>query len=205
VYDISVAVLTGGRSQRLGTDKVLLRLHGDWLLERILNSLAVLSNDVFIVGNDRPEFEALEVRVVADDPAGQGPLGGIYSGLKAMRHPRGLFVACDMPLLNLPLLRYMILLSADFDAVVPAVGDLFEPLHAIYSQACIRPIEELLQRGEMRVSGFLAHVRVRRVTEDELSLFDPQHLSFFNINTAADLDLAQRLTEPAGRQRGGEG
>jgi len=205
VYDISVAVLTGGRSQRLGTDKVLLRLHGEWLLERILNSLAVLSNDVFIVGNDRPEFEALEVRVVADDPAGQGPLGGIYSGLKAMRHPRGLFVACDMPLLNLPLLRYMILLSADFDAVVPAVGDLIEPLHAIYSQACIRPIEELLQRGEMRVSGFLAHVRVRRVTEDELSLFDPQHLSFFNINTAADLDLAQRLTEPAGRQRGGEG
>ncbi len=205
MYDISVAVLTGGRSQRLGTDKVLLRLHGEWLLERILNSLAVLSNDVFIVGNDRPEFEALEVRVVADDPAGQGPLGGIYSGLKAMRHPRGLFVACDMPLLNLPLLRYMILLSADFDAVVPAVGDLIEPLHAIYSQACIRPIEELLQRGEMRVSGFLAHVRVRRVTEDELSLFDPQHLSFFNINTAADLDLAQRLTEPAGRQRGGEG
>jgi len=201
VFDISVAVLTGGKSQRLGADKVLLRLHGEWLLESILNSLATLSNDLFIVGNPRPEFATLAVRNVPDDPPGRGPLGGIYTGLRAMRHERGLFVACDMPMLNLPLLRYMILLSTDYDAVIPAIGDLIEPLHAIYSRACIHPIAELLQRGEMRVASVLPSVRVRRVTESEIDVFDPQHLSFFNINTAADLELAQRLTGLDDRQR----
>lgn len=201
MFDISVAVLTGGKSQRLGADKVLLRLHGEWLLESILNSLATLSNDLFIVGNPRPEFATLAVRNVPDDPPGRGPLGGIYAGLRAMRHERGLFVACDMPMLNLPLLRYMILLSADYDAVIPAIGDLIEPLHAIYSRACIHPIAELLQRGEMRVASVLPSVRVRRVAESEIDVFDPQHLSFFNINTAADLELAQRLTGLDDRQR----
>ncbi len=201
MYDISVAVLTGGKSQRLGVDKVLLRLHGQWLLERSLDTLSALSDDLFVVGNPRPEFATLAVRMVPDDPVGRGPLGGIYTGLKAMLHPRGLFIACDMPMLNLPLLRYMILLSADYDAVIPAIGDLIEPLHAIYSRTCIHPIAGLLRRGEVRVASFLPSVRVRRVTESEIDVFDPQHLSFFNINTAAELEMARQLTRPRDRQR----
>jgi molybdopterin-guanine dinucleotide biosynthesis protein A len=191
--DISVTVLAGGKSRRLGLDKSMLKIHDTWLLQRILDTLARLSDDLIIVASPRPEFAALPARVVPDELPDMGALGGIYSGLKAMRYERGLFVACDMPFLNLPLLRFMILLSPDFDVVVPCVADQTEPLHAIYSKRCAEPISQLLQHGELRIAHLYPQVRVRYVTEMELEVFDPQHLSFLNINTPADLGKTCRL------------
>lgn len=190
---ISAIVLAGGESQRLGVDKSLLKVNDAWLLERILKTMSTLSDDLLVVANARPEFAGLPAHVVPDAYPGTGPLGGIYSGLRAMRHQRGLFVACDMPLLNLPLLRYIILLSTDFDVVIPSVNNKTEPLHAVYSKACMQPIEELLRYGERRIVSFFPKVRVRYVTENEADVFDPEHLSFFNINTMDDLELAKRL------------
>lgn len=202
---VSAIVLAGGKSRRLSIDKALLHLDGQWLLERIVNTLTALSDDLLVVANPREEFARLPARIVPDAFPGTGPLGGIYSGLQAMRHDRGLVVACDMPLLNLHLLRYMILLSADFDVVMPHIGDETEPLHAVYSRYCLPPIENLLHRGERRVISFLPQVRVRYVEHDEIDALDPQHLSFFNINTQAELDLAQRLSRPQSRGKVGFG
>lgn len=191
--EISAVVLAGGKSRRLGIDKSLLKVNGEWLLERILHTLASLSDDLVVVANGRPEFAQLPARVVPDALPGMGPLGGIYTGLQAMLHPRGFFVACDMPFLNLPLLRYMILLSADFDVVIPSIAGQTEPLHAIYSKVCIEPIEKLLHHNQLRIVYFLPSVRVRYVTENEIDVFDPEHLSFFNINTPEDLAKVEKL------------
>jgi len=193
VPEISAIVLAGGKSQRLGVDKSQLKLNGKWLLQQILNTLATLSDDLLVVANGDKEFARLPARIVPDACPYTGPLGGIYSGLQAMRYERGLFVACDMPFLNLDLLRHMILLSADFDVVIPSIIDKTEPLHAIYSKTCIRPIEDLLRRDDLRIVHFFPHVRVRYVRENEVDVFDPEHLPFFNINTPDDLELAQLL------------
>jgi len=197
VLKVSAIALAGGQSRRLGTDKSLLQIDQEWLLQRIVRALANLSDDVFIVANDREKFAHLAVPVVPDVRPGMGPLGGIYTGLQSMRHERGLFVACDMPFLNLELLRYMILLSADFDVVIPRVGDMVEPLHAVYSKACAQPIADLLDQRGRRVIGFFHQVRVRYVEQQEIEAFDPQHLSFFNINTAQDLERMQDLARKA--------
>lgn len=191
---VSAIVLAGGKSRRLSMDKALLELNGEWLLERILNTLATLSDDVLVVANEKEEFTRLTARIVPDAYPGMGPLGGIYSGLRAIRYGHGLVVACDMPLLNLHLLRYMIQLSKHFEVVIPRIGDKTEPLHAVYSKACVRPIEDLLRRAELRIIGFLSQVRVRYVEQDEINAFDPEHLSFFNINTQDELELAQQLS-----------
>jgi molybdopterin-guanine dinucleotide biosynthesis protein A len=190
---ISVIVLAGGRSRRLGTDKALLKLDGKWLLVRILQALSSLSDELLVVGGEQAKLAHLQVSIVSDAYPGLGPLAGIYAGLKAMRHERGLVVACDMPLLSLELLRYMILLSNDFDVVIPRIGRELEPLHAIYSSACVRPIAEELERGCLRVIGFFSQVRVRYVDQEEIDAFDPRHLSFFNINTPEELETAERL------------
>jgi molybdopterin-guanine dinucleotide biosynthesis protein A len=188
----SAIILAGGQSQRLGTDKALLELDGKWLLERIVNTLASLSNDLLVIANDEEKFAQLPVRLIPDARPGTGPLGGIYSGLQAMRHERGLFVACDMPLLNPALLQYMIQLSADFDVVIPRIAGNTEPLHAVYSKACVRPIAKVLDGGELRVIAFFPQVRVRYVEHNEIDVLDPEHLSFFNINTPDDLKRAQQ-------------
>ena len=98
-----------------------------------------------------------------------------------------------MPFLNRDLLAYMLEISAGFDAVIPRLGDMVEPLHAVYSKSCLPAIKSMLDGGRFNVGGLLAQVGVRYVEADEIDRFDPKHLSFFNINTEADLETAREL------------
>jgi molybdopterin-guanine dinucleotide biosynthesis protein A len=192
---ISAIVLAGGQSMRLGKDKSLLEVGGQPIVVRTVRTLACLSDDLIIVTNDPARYEplALPVRLVPDEEPGVGSLMGIYSGLKAARHDYALVVACDMPLLDLPLLRYMLPLAEDHDIVIPRVGDLLEPLHAIYGKSCLSAMTRLLEQGRRQIIAFYDEVRVRYVDKDEIDAFDPLHLSFVNVNTPEDWERAERL------------
>jgi molybdopterin-guanine dinucleotide biosynthesis protein A len=89
----------------------------------------------------------------------------------------------------------MVQVSPGFDLVVPRLGKWVEPLHAVYSKNCQAPIERLLKQGEIRIKTLFSLVKVRYIEDDEISRFDPKHLSFFNINTEADLEMAQQLAK----------
>jgi molybdopterin-guanine dinucleotide biosynthesis protein A len=190
---VSGIMLAGGQSSRLGTDKSFVNVNGQSLIEQIVAKLARLSDDVIIVTNSPEKYDHLEARLVGDIYPGKGALGGIYSGLRAAASAYSLVVACDMPFLDLHLLRYMIILASGHDVVIPRIGGLPEPLHAIYSKSCLEPIDRLLARGRLKIIDFFSEVRVRYVEEDEVDIFDPRHLSFFNVNTPNDLEEMKKL------------
>ncbi len=190
---VSAIVLAGGQSTRLGRDKALLKLDGQTLIERIVTRVAQISAEVIVVTNAPPKFAHLEARLVSDVYPQKGSLVGIYSGLQAARHHYGLVVACDMPFINLNLLRHMIGLAPGYDVVIPAVDGLPEPLHAIYSRNCLAPIDRLLATGNLKIIDFFPEVRVRYVEEEVVDRFDPHHLSFFNVNTLADWERVREL------------
>ena len=208
---MSAVVLAGGDSRRMGTDKAFLKMPGgEPLIEAILSKLAPLSDEIILVANRTQGYERLGVELVADIYPGTGSLGGIYTGLWAMSHSHGLVVACDMPFLKPSLLRYMLVMAPEYDVVVPravpwgglkapkeetAKEHLLHPLHAVYSKSCLEPMKDLLESGDLRIISFYPQVRVRYVEEGEIDIFDPKHLSFFNINTPADLRRAQRLLQ----------
>lgn len=189
-------VLAGGRGGRLGRDKLSERVGGHTMLQRVMDCLTLLSNEILVViaqGQAKPALPT-EAKVVVDLYPGKGVLGGIYTGLVASSSLHNLVVACDMPFLNPSLLRYLMQVSPGFDAVIPRVGGIrLEPLHALYSKNCLAPIHQQLQQGNLRIASFLDQVRVRYVEEAEIDRFDPQHLSFFNINTPADLERARAM------------
>jgi molybdopterin-guanine dinucleotide biosynthesis protein A len=81
--------------------------------------------------------------------------------------------------------------------VLPRVNGLFEPLHAIYSRNCIQPIEHILNEGKKVIIELFNYVKVRYVEADEVDRFDPKHLSFFNINTREELELAKKIAAGA--------
>lgn len=110
-------------------------------------------------------------------------------------HAYNIVVAGDMPFLNVELLRYMLGIAPYHDIVVPRVGSMKEPLHAVYSRRCLEPIDRMFNSGDFQVSHLLELPRVRFVESAEIERFDPAHLSFFNINTQADLDRARSLAE----------
>jgi len=195
---LSAIILAGGKSQRMGMDKALLELEGRPLIGWVLGQLQRLSDDLIIVAKDAAPYAHLAARLVRDIYPSQGALVGLHAGLRAARHPLALTVACDMPFLNLRLLRYMIAVGRDHDAVVPRVGGYPEPLHALYRvKPCLPAIEHALSKGQLKMTSFFPYVRVRYVEEQEVELFDPEHLSFFNVNTLEDWQegrtLAQRL------------
>jgi molybdopterin-guanine dinucleotide biosynthesis protein A len=196
----SVVILAGGRSQRLGRDKSLLPLGGEPLLARTVARLAPLSDDLIVVTNhaDRYEPLGLPVRLVPDQRPGLGALMGIYSGLRAARHPLALAVACDMPFLNVSLLRYMLALAPDHDVVIPRLDGFLEPLHAVYGCACLGPMADVLEAGRRQIIAFFDQVRVRYVGEGEVDRFDPERLSFVNVNTPQDWARVQARLEGSG-------
>lgn len=194
---LTAVVLAGGKSLRLGQDKTSLLLGGQTLLERVLRGVALLSEElIVVVAHPQDELHLpadLAVRKVSDLYPGKGSLGGIYSGLAVASAFHSLVVACDMPFLNVKLLRRMKTLASGYDVVIPRLGGQLEPLHAIYSKNCLEPIRGLLEQGDLRIIHFFPAVRVRYLEEDEIAAFDSGYLSFFNINTLADLEKARLL------------
>ncbi len=195
--DISCIVLAGGKGLRLGRNKVSETVGNRSLLERVILNLSSLASDIIIVTATAQPFSQFidypKLRIATDTYLGKGPLGGIYAGLVASDSFHNLVVACDMPFLNQGLLRYMIQLSPNFDLVIPRVGDMVEPLHAVYGKGCLVHIEQLLKQDNLGAFELLSRVRVRYVETMEINRFDPKHLSFFNINTEADLARAREL------------
>lgn len=198
-------VLAGGRGSRLGKEKHTEVIAGKSLIEQIIGHLSLLSAQVLIVISNRQTESSFssyaEAKTVVDLYPGKGSLGGVYTGLVYSSCFYNLVVACDMPFLNLALLRYMVDVSPGFDAVIPRIDGLKEPLHAVYTKDCLLAIERMLKEGNLKVIDLLDLVRVRYVEKEEIDRYDPEHLSFLNVNTPADLEKARMLAEQQIAQR----
>jgi len=194
-------ILAGGKSLRLGRSKFLETIEDKSLIQWVVDRLAVLSTEIIIAtarGEAIPCSSAVEIKTVADIYPGKGPLAGIYSGLMASSSPRAIVVGCDTPFLSTGLLEYMTQTSPTFDIAVPRIKDKVEPLCAVYSKNCLAPIQDLLERNELQIIKLFSMVKVKYVGEDEIDSFDPEHLSFFNINSQDDLTRARRLATERG-------
>jgi molybdenum cofactor guanylyltransferase len=203
--DLSCIILAGGKGARLGRNKITVDIGGRTLLQRVIDALAFFNTEIILVtAREEPLPDTIsypQLRMAADIYQGKGSLGGIYTGLVASESYHNLVVACDMPLLNTDLLSYMIKVSGEFDLVVPSLENKIEPLHAIYSKGCIKPIEHMFKCDELQIFQFYQDVRVRYLETQEIDRLDPCHLSFFNINTEADLKRAEELIKEKGYSR----
>ncbi|MDP9363319.1 MAG: molybdenum cofactor guanylyltransferase [Chloroflexota bacterium] len=200
---LTAAVLAGGQSRRMGTDKALLPLvpGGPPLLRLVLDRVAAVTDDVLVVASGRPGYDAFGVPVVPDRFPDGGTLGGIATAIGAAGGAHVLVVACDMPFLSAALLRWMAGRPRDYDVLVPRLpgesrqgsGFVYQTLHAIYGMHCLAPIERRLVRGQRQVIGFFEEVRVQSFGLEEVRRFDPDLRSFFNANTPEAAAEARRL------------
>ncbi len=173
---ITGVILAGGKSRRMGQNKALMSLGGKRLVERVVEVM----RDVL------PEF--LMVTNTPDVYADLGLPMAIYH----VATPYCLVVACDMPFLHAAVLRYLITQMTDYDVVVPDVLGELQTLHAIYSKACLQPIERRLETNRLRIVGFFPDVRVRTVTASELEPYDSALLAFQNLNTPEEFQAAEQ-------------
>ncbi len=181
--------------RRLGRNKALEQFGDRPLIQRVIDTISQIDDDIIVVAASKSQLHQLDTRakVVVDCYPIGGALVGIFTGLKAAKAQYSLAVACDMPLLKVDLLRHLISVSQGFDAVIPRIGKMIEPLHAVYSSNCIDPIQSQIESGNLKISDLLNKVNVRYVECDEIERYDPQHLSFMNINSEEDLKKAKAM------------
>jgi molybdopterin-guanine dinucleotide biosynthesis protein A len=203
--NVTGMILAGGGSTRLGRDKAWEQAKGRPLLQWATDKLTPVTQEIVVVKAKGQELPAIEasgpLRVAEDILPGHGPLGGIYTGLQAASNELSIAVGCDMPLLCVPLLRELCLLAEGYDVVMPTRAGQPQPLHAVYRRSCVEAIGSELEAGRLKVISFLDAVRVRYVGEDEWSRYDPEGLSFLNVNTEEDLRRASRLLSQGERSR----
>jgi molybdopterin-guanine dinucleotide biosynthesis protein A len=201
---VSGVVLAGGKGSRLGgVNKALLEVAGLANIERVLAALRPLCQELVLITNDQLLATLPNVRMVLDLEPHAGVLPALAQGLDTVTGDLAVVVACDMPFLNTQLLAEQVRRASECDVVIPVLEDRPEPMHAVYRrQSSLAAIHHALAQGQRRMISFLDDLRVIRLEEKELRLFDPDLLSFFNTNTSADLAKAQELAATArGRPR----
>jgi molybdopterin-guanine dinucleotide biosynthesis protein A len=190
--DLSAIILAGGKSSRMGRSKALLLFDGEPLIVHIIRTLERYFADIVIVAAPGQELPPLPATLVRDEVAYQGPVGGIYYGIKAASRDVCFVTSCDLPFLNLPFISYLISQISDYDVVIPYYQERFQPLYAVYRLSVAPLLRDQLERGDLRPISLYKRVRTRKVHEDEIHAFDPEGLSFFNINTPEDYQTALR-------------
>ncbi len=188
---VTVAIMAGGKSSRMGQDKAFVPFQGQPMIELVLGRVAGLGRETILITNKPEPFRYLGLPMFADVMPDCGPLGGIYTAVHHAAHPHTLVVACDMPWLNRNLLAYLLSLRRQADIIVPRWTQFPEPLHAVYNKACLPPIKSHLEAGRFKIVRFYHQVQVRFVDKLEIAPFDGDGRSFANINTPQELRAAQ--------------
>jgi molybdopterin-guanine dinucleotide biosynthesis protein A/molybdopterin converting factor small subunit len=202
----TAVVLAGGKSSRMGAPKALLDFDGEPLIFHIVRALNDLFSETVVVAAPEQDLPALPARLVRDEVAYQGPVGGIYYGLRTAGGEFVFVTSCDVPFLNSRLIVYLMAQMTGYDVAVPYWENRFQPLHAVYRKSVLPLVKAQLERGELRPIYLFEKVRTRKIEPPELAALDPEGLSFLNMNTPEDYRTAlkrwERMRQPGETETG---
>jgi molybdenum cofactor guanylyltransferase len=190
---ITGVILAGGKSRRMGRDKAFLPFGKGLLIERVIEVIQQVTADVILIANTPEQYQRFDLPMFSDVIPDAGSLGGIYTGLVYAKTPYSLCLACDMPFVKPAFLRILCDTAAEADVVIPKNAEDFQPLCAVYSQACREPIRQRIDAGRLKITGFFDQVRVRVIEGDLLARYDPHDVMFFNANTPEEYEQARQM------------
>lgn len=195
--NLSIVIQAGGQSRRMGSNKALLHFRGQTLIAWVIAHLRPLASEILVTTNQPESLAFLKLPLVPDLRPEKGSLSGLFTALSAARNDLVAVVACDMPFVSPALLaaEAEMLSCGEWDAVVPSSSEgKPEPLSAVYCRrGCLEPIKAALDAGERRLDSWFSKARVRVLSAEETASYLPGPYAFFNINTPADLELAEQL------------
>jgi len=198
-------VLAGGGSTRFGRDKALVEFAGALLLLQIVRVARSCTDNVTVVGSSE-KYATLspELQIIADRWPGEGPLGGIITALQhTVATDRSaewnLILSCDMPFLTAEWLEFLVTHAREtrkeIQVILPHSAHGPEPLCACYRNSAADALKNVFDHGVRKVTQALKEVRTEVLDESVWKRFDSAGRLFWNMNTPADFEEAQRLWE----------
>jgi molybdopterin-guanine dinucleotide biosynthesis protein A len=195
---LSIVIQAGGESRRMGHDKALMPFLGRPLIQRLLERLAPLADELLVTTNSPDNYRFLGLPLFRDLKPGRGALGGLYTALSSATREAVAVVACDMPFASASLLEaaHRLLIREEADIVIPDSGNGLEPLHAIYRrETCLPAIESAIEADQWRLISWFPQVKVRILQPDEIKSYDPSGLAFWNLNTPEEFAEAEKMAK----------
>jgi molybdopterin-guanine dinucleotide biosynthesis protein A len=192
---LTIAIQAGGQSSRMGQDKALKPFLGRPLIQRVIDRLTPIADEVIVTTNRPEEYAFLGLPLFADLRPGRGALGGLYTAVASATCEIVGVVACDMPFASISLFEHMYRLieAEQADVVIPRSEHGPEPLHAVYRRAaCVPAIEASIAADEWKVIAWFPQVKVRFLEMDAVQALDPTGLAFWNLNTPEEFAEAER-------------
>ena len=193
---LTVCIQAGGQSSRMGEDKALKTFLGRPLIQRVVERISRIADEIIVTTNRPADYDFLDLRLISDLKPGRGALGGLYTAIASANHPIVAVVACDMPFASARLLEAAsrILVEEETDVVIAKGEEGYEPLHAVYRrEACLPAIEAAIDADQWKVIAWFPQVKVRVLSPAEVEALDPDRLAFWNVNTPEEFARAEEL------------
>lgn len=192
---LTIAVQAGGQSSRMGEDKALKLFLGIPLIQRVIERLTPIADEMIVTTNRPAEYGFLkDIHLVADLRPGRGALGGLYTAIASAAHPFVAVVACDMPFASKDFFESAcrLMVEREADVVIHKNEEGYEPLHALYRrETCLPAIESAIAADQWKVTSWFPHVKVHELTVADVKSLDPSGLCFWNLNTPEEFEQAE--------------
>lgn len=192
---LSAVILVGGQSCRMGYPKYLAKIGTQTFLERQLNVLSPIFNEIILVAGQGQCFQAQPqwpqgIKVVTDLVGNRGPIGGLYTGLHTAAGSGVFLTACDMPFLDQRAIRELIdgFDCEKLEGRIPVSLRGLEPLHGVYSKRILKPLEASIYSGELSLRRLIANSKC-----EVIDWSCRRTNSLININTPEELELVKNL------------
>ena len=180
----------------MGQDKRFLLIEGKSILERPLDIFkSVFVETIIVVAEPSQSLASIKERIVTDRIPGKGSAGGLYTGLWHASTPSVFVAACDMPFLNGNVIRRLCSMAGGMDVVMVKLANGLQPMHGIYSRRCLPVLEDMIRHHQLRLQSLVEKkdLAVKIVEEEDIKDLDETLVSFLNVNTPADYELAKKL------------
>jgi molybdopterin-guanine dinucleotide biosynthesis protein A len=192
--NITAFILAGGKGKRLTHKKSLIQINKKPLiLQTVIDLLSIFSN-VILLSDSRELYSFLDIPIYKDIIKNIGPLGGIYTGLNISETDWNFFIACDMPFINLDIIKILMEnISDKYDCIIPFVKGYYEPLFAFYNKRATEYISNSIGQNEYKIQSFFKNINIKKIHENEFEGIDNIDNTFVNINTKNDIENFRKL------------
>jgi len=192
VNDLTIAIIAGGKSRRLGQDKAMIQFRGRSLLEHAINIAQTLVPTALIIVGQESNYRSNEVTYIQDIIRNYGPIGGVYTALQKVTTRFIATLPCDIPLLPVKVYEILLQFKNDDHPVVARSHTGLEPLIALWPQTALGEIERAIQQQNFTLYRLLARLGAIEVNFTKTAT-DYQWEWFFNVNSLADLHKLEQL------------
>ena len=194
-YDITGIILAGGKSSRMGVNKSFLRIGSQTIIERITDLMKSIFTEVIIITNTPEEYSFLQLPLFEDIFKGQGPLGGIHSGLTHSKTGKNFVISCDIPLIAREMIEYIVNYKTERPIVFCEAAGYHQPLAGVYEKKVLAEIEKVLISGDQTSDKSLHHffkiVNSEIIYTTNLPIYTDE--LFLNVNDTLDFEALKKI------------